>query len=163
MSALWQVSAFATCLFLLLSCYIAWLMLCAVRTPGPREAAVASVRDGAPADDAPPRPRPDARNTRRSLGKLIAAQLLSSGATALALFALVRDLEGIPRGQYVGAWVFVLPAALGLVVGAAILIMLSVPKAFRSPSIEPFVWLLALVLLGIGACYGTMILGQAPG
>ncbi|MCU0862771.1 MAG: hypothetical protein MUC36_03175 [Planctomycetes bacterium] len=145
---MWQISAIAALLIVAYIGYLSSLLLHAPKPPVARGDEGQGVGAAAAGGEPPPLPQ-------RSLGMVVVGLVLALVAVGVALLAAIFD-HGNDR--YAFLWMAALPIAGALVGIAQLLVLLSVPKELRSPSIEPFVWLLGLGLLGIGACYGSLIL-----
>ena len=148
LGSMWQISAIAALLIVAYIGYLSSLLLNAPKPPATRGDEDHGVGDAAAGQGPPPLPQ-------RSLGMVVVGLVLALIAVGVAVMAAIFD-HGEPR--YAFMWMAALPIAGALVGIAQLLVLLSVPKELRSPSIEPFVWLLGLGLLGVGACYGSLVL-----
>jgi ABC-type polysaccharide/polyol phosphate export permease len=143
---MWVLSAAAAFLLLLQVGYIVWRLIGAGAARRNASASAAGQGDSS-VPSSPP---------QRSFGKLVAALLLALAAVGIALFGMAVDLA--QRDKYEVGWLIALPAAGAVAAIALLLTMFSLPKGARTGAAEPLAWLLALAVLGIGACYGTMML-----
>lgn len=98
---------------------------------------------------------PDSGNTAPgNRGMFIAAGLVLAASLGLALLTAWLDLH---ERQYQVYWLVLGPAFVALASASYSLFVFGLPRSRRPKAAEVVAWLACLLLLGIGACYGSLV------